>query len=435
MILSILAIGDELAAGERPDTNSAWIAVRAGEAGARTVEHRVVGDDLDRIADAIRRLAGGSGVVVVTGGLGPTRDDLTREALARVLGEPLVEDAEALAALHAWHRDRARPMPGSNRAQAMRPRSARTLPNPHGTAPGLSVEVDGVRVFCLPGPPREMRPMFEREVLPVLAIDPKDAVRTRAIPTFGLGESAVADLLGELMDRDRNPLVGTTASGCIVTCRIRATGDCADADRALDDTAARVRARLGTAVLLDEDKEDDGLALVRAVSDLLRERSQTVATVESCTGGLLAEMITRLSGSGDVFVGGLLTYANEAKAALAGVPDRLIERHGAVSREVALAMAKGGLERTGADHALSVTGIAGPTGGTDTKPVGTVWIACASADGFSDARRFLFKGGRDAIRLWSASTALGMLRLRLLGADGPLWAEAGADADGGQSVR
>lgn len=409
--LTILAIGDELTSGERVDTNSAWISAKAAALGVRTVEHRTAADDQAQIAGAVRDLARLSTVLIITGGLGPTLDDLTRQALADVLNEPLVEDAAAVADLHAWYAGRGRPMPQANRVQALRPASARMLPNPKGTAPGVAATVGTTKVFCLPGPPREMFPMFEKEVVPAFELDPSNTVRVRTVPTFGLGESAVADLLGPMMDRTRNPLVGTTASGCIVTCRVRYTGHADGADAALNATVADLKARLGPAILTEHDAHDDGLVLVRTVTDLLRARSQTLAVVESCTGGLLGEMLTRLPGSSDVFAGGLLTYSNELKTRLAGVDSALLTAHGAVSRAVALAMARGGLDRTGAAHALAITGIAGPGGGTDTKPVGTVWIARASADGSSEARHFLFKGGRDAVRLWAATTALGMLRL------------------------
>lgn len=421
--LTVLAIGDELTSGERVDTNSAWIAGKAAALGVRTVEHRTAGDDLEQIAESIRQLAARSTVLVVTGGLGPTLDDLTRPALGVVLNEPLVEDDDALGALRAWYAGRERPMPAPNRVQAMRPASARCLDNPNGTAPGLDARVGETRVFCLPGPPSEMRPMFERFVAPALKPGPGQRVRVRAVPTFGLGESAVADLLGDLMRRDRNPLVGTTASGGIVTCRVRHTGPDVHAERLLDETVAEIRSRLGPAVLSVQDGHDDGQALVRAVSDLLRDRGQTVATVESCTGGLLGEMFTRLPGSSDVFAGGLLTYSNRLKTDLAGVDAALIDAHGAVSREVATAMALGGLARTRADHALAITGIAGPDGGTEAKPVGTVWIALASGRKPMDARRFRFMGNRDAVRQWSAMSAMGMLRLGLLGLESRLLGE------------
>lgn len=428
--LAILAIGDELTCGERVDTNSAWIAARAADRGVRTIEHRTAGDDLAQIAGAIRELTAVARVLVITGGLGPTLDDLTRQALAAVLDEPLIEDPQALADLRTWYAGRSRPMPASNAVQALRPRSAWCLANPNGTAPGLAASVGHSRVFCLPGPPREMMPMFDREVLPAFAVDPEHAVHVRTVPTFGLGESAVADLLGPLMDRSRNPLVGTTASGGIVTCRVRFTGPERNASSRLDETVVQIKQRLGPAVLCDHDPHDDGLVLVRVVTDLLRARSETVSVVESCTGGLLGEMLTRLPGSSDVFIGGLLTYSNGLKSELAGVSATLIETHGAVSRTVALAMASGGRDRTGANHTLAVTGVAGPSGGSPEKPVGTVWIALASPDGQDQARRFCFMGGRDAVRLWSVTTALGMLRGMLLGTPVPLMAETSTQTQG-----
>jgi nicotinamide-nucleotide amidase len=411
--LAILAVGDELTCGERVDTNSAWIAARAANLGVRTVEHRTAGDDLDQIKGAIRDLAAVSGVLVITGGLGPTLDDLTRHALAAVLDEPLIEDPQALADLRHWYAGRSRSMPDANTVQALRPRSSRCLPNPNGTAPGLGATVGNCRIFCLPGPPREMMPMFEREVAPAFAVDPERGVHVRTVPTFGLGESGVADLLGPLMDRSRNPLVGTTASGGIVTCRVRFTGPEREASLRLDEAVAGIKQRLGPAVLCDHDPHDDGLVLIRVVIDLLRTRAETISVVESCTGGLLGEMLTRLPGSSDVFVGGLLTYSNELKSGLAGVDLDLIKAHGAVSREVALAMAQGGRRTTGAHHTLAITGTAGPGGGSPEKPEGTVWIAHAGPDR-SDARRFQFRGGRDWVRLWSATTALGILRCDLV---------------------
>ncbi len=415
--LAILAIGDELTSGQRVDTNSALIASRAESLGVRTLEHRTASDEFAQMTDAIRDLCRTASVLVVTGGLGPTADDLTREALAEAMGDDLVVDEEALGTLRAWYAGRGRPMPEANRSQAMRPSRSCLLDNPNGTAPGLAGEVGGTRVYCLPGPPREMVPMLERFVLPIFELSEAAAVRVRTMPTFGLGESAVADGLGGLMDRARNPVVGTTASNGIVTCRIRYEGPAGNAEEQLDATASEINARLGAAVLSDHDAEDDGLVLVRAVSAMLRDRRQTVGVIESCTGGMLGEMITRLPGSSDVFGGGLLTYSNGLKSSLARVDPGLINHHGAVSAEVALAMARGGLDTLGTDHALAITGVAGPGGGSEDKPVGTVWIARASPGGSAEARRFMFRGGRDWIRIWSATTALGMLRLHMLGTD------------------
>lgn len=416
--LAILAVGDELTTGQKIDTNSAWLSARLLERGIETVEHATVPDEPEPIGAAIGRLARAADLVIVTGGLGPTADDLTRQGLAIALGaarndkpEELVEDAEALAEIRGWFERSGRRMPETNRVQALRPRGAECVPNKFGTAPGLraQIEQEGVTlVFCLPGPPREMRPMFEQSVLPELPA-PDRAIVARFVHAFGAGESHVAELLGDLMDRDRNPVVGTTASGGIITCRMRAEFASADeAERALDDTERAVRERLGRLVYgAGED------TLESVVIDLLRARNQTLATVESCTGGLLGAALTEISGASDVYRGGWVTYTNEMKTAEVGVPRELLERQGAVSREVAEAMARGGRAASGADWAVGITGIAGPGGGSEAKPVGTVWIGVAGPDGV-DVRWFVIPGNREDVRQWSVRSALGMVRLGVL---------------------
>lgn len=410
---AILAIGDELTLGQKLDTNSQRIADALTQAGVMVTEHATLADDCAALSAAIGRLAGGRDYLVITGGLGPTADDLTRAALAAALGEGLVEDADALAEIELWYTGGGRVMPPANRVQAMRPPSARMLGNPNGTAPGLAATVDGCQVFALPGPPSEMLPMFEREVLGSLAAARTTPMTTRLLFTLGRGESDIAGALGELMNRGRDPLVGTTASRGVVTVRIRSEAPGEAAVAAVHETAALVRARLGDCVLRDD------LDLAPYVVKRLSETSATVGTVESCTGGLVAGALTAIPGSSSVVMGGLVTYSNAMKTALADVPAELIEEHGAVSRACAVAMAEGGRMRLGTTHALAITGIAGPDGGGDTKPVGTVWIALASAntpaDAPTDARLFLFRGNRDAIRAWSVTSALGLLRLRLDG--------------------
>lgn len=429
---AILSIGDELTLGQALDTNSQWLSQQLLSQGILPVEHATVPDDAPAITDAFLRLAKGrapdTGVelIIVTGGLGPTADDLTRQSLADALGERLIEDAEALEQIRAWFAGRSRAMPELNRTQAQRPHTATMLPNPHGTAPGLhaTLRVPPCDVFCLPGPPREMKPMYEAQVLPRLRPPPDRVVITRALPTFGLGESEVAQRLGPLMDRIQNPLVGTTASGGVVTCRIRyegSTGHGRDpetirtaARQAVEQTEHTIRSLLGPYVL-------DAPSLQHDVMTMLQSRRQTVGVVESCTGGLLGQMLTDIPGSSAVFLGGLITYSNQLKTALADVPAETIAAHGAVSAHTALAMARGGLARLGADHVLAITGIAGPEGGTPDKPVGTVWIARASRDGSADIRRFQLAGDRANVREWSARLALGMARLHLLDAgDTPL---------------
>ncbi len=429
---AVLAVGDELTLGQTLDTNSAWIAERLLNRGVRVDEHATVDDNDERITHAMDRLASGHDLLICTGGLGPTADDLTRAALARMLGEPLIEDEQALAHIKEWFAGRGG-MPPSNRVQAMRPVSARCLENPHGTAPGLAASTPRCNIFCLPGPPHEMQPMFGAFVEPALCPEPGRVTQTRIILTFGIGESRVAERLGELMDRDRParglPLVGTTASRGVVACRIRHTGpDSASVAGALDEVEQEINRRLGPAVFdrrdpAAGDPPDIADALPRAVVSLLRDRGERLAVAESCTAGLLGAEITRIPGSSEVFTGGWLTYSNEMKTSMLGVPGAVLQREGAVSGSCALAMARGAVERSGADHALSITGVAGPGGGTGKKPVGSVWIGQASTAGDNEARLFRFRGDRDAIRAWAMRTALGLLRLRLAGQDMRMLAE------------
>lgn len=409
---TILAVGDELILGQSLDTNTRFIADALTGAGFAVIEHATVPDDLPHLAETLTRLAHWCDLLVVTGGLGPTSDDLTRAALAAALGDELVEDPDALEEIRSWFAGRGRAMPDANRVQAMRPTAARMLGNDNGTAPGLAAELDRCRVFCLPGPPSEMKPMLERFVLADADAPP---VTVRTLYTIGLGESAVAMALAELMDRDRPVLVGTTASLGVVTVRIRAA-DPSAADT-IDQVLAEARARIGPAAFSDR------LDLPAHCLESLRIRGDSVGTVESCTGGLLAEMLTQVPGSSDAFMGGLVTYTNRLKHNLTDVPEQVFATVGAVSAECATAMAEGGRRTLGTDHALAVTGIAGPGGGTDTKPVGTVYIALASRGSPTDTRLFHFRGGRDAIRKWSATSALAMLRLRLDGVEMELLGE------------
>lgn len=420
----ILAVGDELTLGQSLDTNSRFLADRLMALGIRTIEHATVPDDEPAIADAITRLASRTDLVIVSGGLGPTADDLTRQALAKAAGDEIVEDREALDAIRRWATRLGRSLTDAHRLQARRPASAACLPNSHGTAPGLHARLGErpVDVFCLPGPPRELRPMLETHVVPLLRPPTDLVVRTRFLRTFGLGESDVASRLGDLLARDQSPLVGLTASSGIVTCRIRweAPGSPDEADARIESVAATIRQALGPTVFGEGDTD-----LPEAVLGLLRARSQTLAVAESCTGGLLGAMLTTVPGASTAFTGGWITYTNDLKTRQLGVPPSLFVENGlgAVSSETARAMAVGALERAGSDHALAITGIAGPDGGSEAKPVGTVWVAQVSRPPDAatappvEVRRFVFPYEREAVRLWSAHSALGMLRLRLIDAE------------------
>lgn len=409
---AILSIGDELVLGQNLDTSSRDLADRLLSRGILPVEHVTIPDDAAAHRATLDRLSASADLIISTGGLGPTPDDLTRHALAAAMGDALVEDETALNQIRSWFVSRGREMPESNRVQALRPSRATSLPNAHGTAPGLhGVLPNGVDVFCLPGPPREMLPMFELEVAPRLRPPPGRLILTRSLHCVGLGESDIAQRLGDLMLRDRSPTVGTTASGGIVTCRVRleTDADTPAAARTIDEACARIRSILGPAIF-GEGSE----TLPEVVLELLRRRSFTLAFVESCTGGLLGQMLTAIPGASDVIAGGWVTYSNAMKESCVAVPRDILDRHGAVSRECAVAMAVGGRNASGASVSISITGIAGPDGGTPSKPVGTVWIALADARG-TDVRRFQFGGDRSAVRNWAAISALAMLLHRLRG--------------------
>ena len=409
----VLAIGDEIVTGQKLDTNSSWISSRLLESGYLSGAHESRGDDASDIAESITRLASRCTVLVVTGGLGPTADDLTRDGLARAMGDELVEDAGALEEIEAKVRARGRDMTEGARTQALRPSRGASLENTVGTAPGLRGRVGDCDVFCLPGPPAEMRPMFEREVAGVLKSPGGRVVRLRQIHASGIVESEAASRLGDLLARDRNPLVGITASAAVITCRVRYEGEADAADEALDESERAVREAMGPLVFGAGDQTNAGAALA-----LLRSVGQTIATVESCTGGLIASMLTGVAGSSESVIGGWVTYSNETKTREVGVPIDVLERHGAVSAVVARAMSEGGLIAAQADHCLGVTGIAGPSGGTEDKPVGTVFIGVSTRDASgvrTSVRRFCFPGDREVVRVRTAHAALTMLRLRLLG--------------------
>ncbi len=412
----LLSIGDELVLGTSLDTNSRAIALALRDVGVEVVEHRTVADDLDAIVEAMRAMASRHDVLVSTGGLGPTDDDLTRDALNVVLddGAPQVEDADARADLEAWFAGRGRPMAGINLRQSLRPRSARIVRNREGTAPGLAASVDDCRVWCLPGPPREMLPMLEADVLAALRTGAAPEIVRRGIGTYGIGESALAERLGERMARGREPAVGTTASGSVVTIQVVARGADA-ADRAAEEV------RTCAAVAEPWTFGTDDATLASSLLELCRTNRRTLAVAESCTGGLVGAMLTAVAGSSDVFMGGWITYANAAKHRDLGVPMALLATHGAVSAPVVEAMARGACARAEADVAIAISGIAGPGGASDGKPVGTVWIAVHDVRaGECRSRRFVFPGVREVVRDRAAKSALQMARWSVLGRDGAM---------------
>lgn len=412
----ILSIGDELTLGQTVDTNSAWVSAQLAGHGITTQAHQTVADDKRAIEQAIRWACSEADLVIISGGIGPTEDDLTRFALADAMGVGLVEHAGAMRTLEDFFRGRGRPMPEKNRVQAMLPQGATLIPNANGTAPGMRCRVGRAEVFVVPGVPREMRPMVIETILPATAAlnGSGQTILTAKINTFGAGESTVAERLGDLMDRQRNPVVGTTVSDGIVSVRVRAEyADNAEAGRACEATCATVESALGPIVFGRNEQ-----TLQQAVVELLRERGQTVATAESCTGGLIGAMLTEVPGSSAAYAGGWVTYSNDMKMKQLGVDAGTLAAEGAVSEAVVKALASGALERSGATLAIAVSGIAGPDGGTADKPVGTVWFALARREGqavHTEARQALLPGQREVVRDRAAKCALQWLRFHLLG--------------------
>ena len=409
----IISVGTELTLGQSLDTNSAWLAKQLAGIGIRAHRHVTVADELASLRDLLLAGAASCDVILVTGGLGPTEDDLTRQALADAAGQPLEVDEPSLGALQAFFAARQRPMPERNTVQALIPRTARAIHNTCGTAPGIAIAVAGTPVYAMPGVPFEMRAMSIRDVLPVLrARTAGQIIALRHLHTFGLGESLLGERIRDLMQRGRNPEVGTTAELGIVGIRINATAaDERAATAMLDEVEAEIRRRLGH-VVFGRDEQ----TLAGVIGELLVARGQTVSTAESCTGGMLGAALTDVPGSSRYYVGGVVGYANETKTRLLGVSAANLSEHGAVSAAVALAMANGAADALHSDYAVSVTGVAGPDGGTMDKPVGLVFIGLRTPEG-TRVREYRLGADnpRDVIRTRATRIALNLLRLGLLG--------------------
>lgn len=405
MTVAILCSGTELTRGELLNTNATWLAERLTDLNFEVGAIDVVDDDRGRIIAALERLGAEHEVIVSTGGLGPTTDDLTTECVAQVLGVPLVRDAESLRIIEERLAHLGRKLAPSNAKQADFPEGATILPNPNGTAPGFRVKLGKALAFFLPGVPREMRAMFDTSVAPQILPLVKERQFQVRLSTFGLPESEVNDRLAGIEARHA-VTIGYRAKLPEIEVKVLARAEREEEARARVEAALlEVRERLGDDVIFAE----GGVRLPEALGELLAERGLSLAAAESCTGGLVSELLTAHAGSSRFFLGGAVVYANSAKTALLGVPASLIEQHGAVSREVALAMAEGARARFSAELALSITGVAGPDGGTPAKPVGTVHYAVASANGISH-RLKRFVGDREQVRIRAAFAALALVR-------------------------
>ena len=408
----ILAVGSELLTPFRQDTNSLFLAGRLDEAGIDLRWKTVVGDRQADLEAAIRLARTRADLVVTSGGLGPTADDLTRESVAAVLGLPLEENPEVLEAIRARFEARKIPMVASNRRQAMVPRGGIVLPNPRGTAPGLWIDAgDGV-VVLLPGPPRELEPMFDDHVRPRLKERSSgQLVRRRVIRTTGRSESAIDEVAQPIYSAwaGATPIETTIlAAPGQIELHLSARGqDVAALDRALEAAVDALAAALGPVVF-----SVDGRGLEQVVGHLLRERGFRISVAESCTGGLLLGRLTEVPGSSAWVLGGIVAYDNTVKSHRLGVPADLLQAHGAVSEPVAQAMGRGVRTGLGADVGVAITGIAGPDGGTPAKPVGTVVIAVVTAAG-ETVRTFSFHGDRRMVRQQAVMAALNLVRTML----------------------
>ena len=406
MRAEIIAIGSELLTPYRLDTNSLFLTDGLNQVGIRVVHKAVVGDSLDDMRASFRQALDRADLVVACGGLGPTDDDRTREAVADLLGRKLELNEGVLRHIQELFRRFGRVMPEINRRQAMVPEGATVIPNPRGSAPGLWIEASGHIVILLPGVPSELRAMFDQEIRPRLTrLGHDERLFTRDLRITGLPESEVEQRVSPLyaLYPDTETTILASPPGIQLHPRVWSR-DPAQANQILDEMVKRMALALGEHLYSTE-----GEAMEEVVARVLTENRATIAVAESCTGGLLAERLTNIPGSSVYFLGGVVCYSNELKSALVDVPAELIEAKGAVSPEVALALADGIRKRTGATIGVGVTGIAGPGGGTPEKPVGLVHIGIADERGPRE-RRFQFPGDRERIRMHASQTALDSVR-------------------------
>lgn len=411
----IIAVGSELLTPHKIDSNSLYVTEVLNDLGIAVACKQIIGDSRDELSAHIAHALERHQVLILTGGLGPTDDDLTREVVAAHLNLPLDEDATIIEAMEKRFAARGWKMPAVNRRQAQVPRGAVVLANPNGTAPGLWIEHGDRMIALLPGPPREMKPMMDGEVRRRLS-ERTGSVRLhrRLVRVSGKGESAVEEIVQPIYSKwlQQAPVIETTilaGLGQVELHLVSQTADAAAATAALDTAVAQLSDALGSDLV-----STNGAVLEAVVGDLLRQRGWWVAFAESCTGGLATSRMTDIPGSSDYVERSVVSYSNRAKIELLDVPEGVISEHGAVSEPVALAMAAGIRKRAGVDVGVGITGIAGPGGGSEQKPVGTVCIAVDAAMGEPKVRTFRFPGSREMVKAMSANWAIDMLRRYLL---------------------
>ncbi len=412
MIAELISVGTELLMGQTVDTNSAYLSKQLSNMGIDVFYKSTVGDNPTRMREAFVQALCRCDVLITTGGLGPTPDDITKEIVAESMGLPLIMNDDCLQVIEQRMRrnNRSAPMTENNKKQAMIPQGALVMPNPLGTAPGCIMEKDGKIAIVMPGPPFEMTHMFEHYAKPFLQSKTDDVMVSHFVHIIGLGESLVATMLEDLINGQTNPTLATYISNSDVLVRI--TAKCKkgeDPEAIIEPVEKEVLKRLGSAVYSvgESDLQD-------VVSQMLIERKKTLAVAESCTGGWLTSMLVHKAGASAFLKEGIVAYSNESKVRLLHVPEPMLAMYGAVSEEVAKEMAVNARRLAGTDYGISTTGIAGPDGGTPEKPVGTVYVAVADKDGVI-ARHLTFTTDRTRVRARTITNVLNMLRLRILG--------------------
>ncbi len=415
MRCEIIGVGTELLMGQIINTNARDVSGELFAVGVGVYYQSVVGDNRERLKEVFERALERADLVILTGGLGPTNDDITRDTVAEVLGLSQQKDAEWEKRLEEFFRRLGRPMAESNRRQALVPEGGILLSNERGTAPGIYLEKNGRTIVLLPGPPRELLPMLRDHVIPRLKVKLQDrgelaVFKSKALRVIELGESAMTEMIKPLLEAQKNPTIAPLAKSSEVHLRITArAATTEEAEALLSAEAEKIKKVLGD-YIYGEDEEELELVVAR----LLWERKKTVALAESCSGGLLCHRLTNVPGSSSYLLGGFVTYSNEAKAGILGVKKELLESKGAVSAEVASMMAAGARKLCGADIGVGITGIAGPGGETPEKPLGLTFIGL-SVPALDYTRRYEFWGGRLEIKERASQTALHLMRLYLLG--------------------
>lgn len=408
--VSLLLTGNELMSGDIVDSNSATLAEKLGAFGCPVFYKATVGDDLTVLKSEIARIAAFSDVLIVNGGLGPTVDDLTAEALAGVLNVALVENKEAMAQLKTWCEQKNIAFNEANRKQAILPEGVEIIPNATGSAPGFAATIDGCRVYCTPGVPSELFRMFDEQVLPRLNLGSGAELKRYRFRLFGMGESGIQQrLLRSDVQLPKGVELGFRASLPMLELKLQAASK--EHYQALEDAANLARGLFGAHIVTE-----DGRSIAHVVKDILLEQGKRVCFAESCTGGLISAMLTELDGASQVLDAGFVTYSNEMKSEMLGVQESTLAADGAVSEDVVREMLHGALSRSKADIGVAVSGVAGPSGGSEDKPVGTVWLAWGSLENVK-AHCFYFPMDRKRFQIIVAALAFDLLRRELLNID------------------